>query len=370
MEINELRVSFFLPDFSAGGTEQVVIQVANAASKKGVRVDLVVSQAKGQFRNRVAESVRIVDLRSRGKYTSLFALAKYLRRTRPKVLYSALNGANLLAVLASKLGGVGTNVVVSMHNHLDAKLKRRPSVLDGIRKRVIRFGFMRATHAVAVSESIRGFLIDVWHLPEDRVSMVPNPVDWGSVERAKQIHPHHPFFDSDVPVVVAVGRLSKQKNFKLLVEAVALASRRRDMRLLIAGEGKCRKELEELVETLGISEIVDLIGFVEDPLSWMNLAAVFALSSDWEGSPLVLIEAMALGKRIVSTDCESGPSELLENYPSGLLSEVGNASLFAAKLVEAFDLPESEFDPRKILAERESCLVSEKYLKLVGLAEQ
>jgi glycosyltransferase involved in cell wall biosynthesis len=141
------------------------------------------------------------------------------------------------------------------------------------------------------------------------------------------------------PVILAVGRLTLQKDFPTLIRAFARLRARRSARLVILGEGELRDELEALVAELGLTADVALPGFVDNPFSWMRGSALFVLSSAWEGFGNVLVEAMACGTPVVSTDCPSGPAEILENGKWGRLAAVGDAEALARAIAEALDDP-------------------------------
>jgi glycosyltransferase involved in cell wall biosynthesis len=140
-------------------------------------------------------------------------------------------------------------------------------------------------------------------------------------------------------VVLGVGRLSAQKNFRLLIDAFALVRQDHDARLVILGEGIDRATLEAQVRQHGLQEAVSLPGFLDNPYGCMARAAVFALSSDFEGLPTVLIESLALGTPVVSTDCDSGPREILRGGTLGELVPVGDVHGLARAIAGALTNP-------------------------------
>jgi glycosyltransferase involved in cell wall biosynthesis len=150
----------------------------------------------------------------------------------------------------------------------------------------------------------------------------------------------HPWFATgDPPVVLAAGRFAPAKDFETLVRAFAKVASDRPVRLVLLGEGKQRARIENLIRELGLGGITLLPGFVDNPFAWMSPAAVFVLSSAWEGSPGVLIEAMARGCPVVSTDCLSGPAEILEFGAYGRLVAVGDINALAQAIAETLDAP-------------------------------
>lgn len=184
--------------------------------------------------------------------------------------------------------------------------------------------------------------------------------------------PPHPWLAQcdGPPVVVAAGRLDGQKNFTLLLEAFARMRLKRPAKLLIFGEGSKRPQLEARTQALGIDADVALPGFIKNPFSAFSRAALFVLSSDQEGLPGVLIEALACGCPVVATDCPSGPSEILDGGRFGELVPVGDADALAAAMARTLDCPL----PAQTLRARgvEFSLASSvnHYLALLGLQPQ
>jgi glycosyltransferase involved in cell wall biosynthesis len=177
-------------------------------------------------------------------------------------------------------------------------------------------------------------------LPRDRVEVVYNPVITPTMLALARQAPDHPWFaPGQPPVIVGAGRLTRQKDFFTLLRAFAEVRRRRPARLIILGEGEDRSALQALADDLGVADEVALPGFQENALAYMAGSAVFALSSAWEGLPTVLIEALAAGARVVSTDCPSGPREILQDGRLGALVPVGDAVALAAAILEALGRP-------------------------------
>jgi glycosyltransferase involved in cell wall biosynthesis len=186
-------------------------------------------------------------------------------------------------------------------------------------------------------------------LSSERIRVIYNPVVTPELfEKAKEPLEHDWFEPGSPPVILGVGRLEKQKDFPTLIRAFAQVRQQRPARLMILGEGQDRPALEALVQELGIEEDVALPGFVANPFAYMARAGVFVLSSLFEGLPTVLIEAIAVGTKVVSTDCESGPAEILENGLYGKLVPVGDSKGIAEAILSTLEEPaNSEAQQRK-----------------------
>ncbi len=338
------RLAIFLPGLHGGGAERIALNLADAVAGRGHAVDLVLSRAVGPLLSQVPRRVRLVDLGASRALTSLPALARYLRRERPDAMLSVLNRANLVALCARSLTGVPARLVVSEHNTLSRWAKKSWSPRVRLTPWLARCSYRWATAVVAVSQGVADDLVEVWRIPRERVQVIYNPVVTRELEEKAAAPLTHPWFrPGEPPVILNVGSLTAQKDHATLLRAVALVRRNRPARLVILGEGSERPALEALARELGIRDDVELPGFVENPYAYMSRAALFVLSSRWEGLPTVLIEALYCGARLVSTDCPSGPREILRQGHLGTLVPVGRPEALAAAIERALD----EAPPRR-----------------------
>jgi glycosyltransferase involved in cell wall biosynthesis len=196
--------------------------------------------------------------------------------------------------------------------------------------RLVRQFYPLAEHIIGNSQGVAEDLLRVTGLPCDRVKIIYNPVVTPELGELKEAEVQHPWFDhGQPPVILAVGRLKPQKDFSTLIQAFARVRHTRPSRLLILGEGPERDALKTMVRELGLEEDVSLPGYVENPLAYMSRASLFVLSSRWEGLPTVLIEALYCGVPVISTDCPSGPREILADGQHGSLIPVQDVSALA-----------------------------------------
>ena len=330
------RIAFYLSSLSGGGAQRVVLTLANAMAEHGVQIDLVLVKARGPFLAQVHPAVRIVDLGVGNVMLSLPRLIQYLRRERPIALLSSLKHVNVVALIARQLSRVPVRLVVGEHNTLSQSCKT--GLKDRLLPHLMRLLYPKADLVVAVSQGVADDLCASLALPKEKVQVIFNPVARsGMAEQAAAPMDHPWFLPGEPPVLLGMGRLTEQKDFPNLIHAFALLRKRRDCRLIILGEGELREDLQDLIARLGLSASVSLPGFVDRPFSYMARAAVFVLSSRWEGLPTVLIEAMACGTQVVSTDCPSGPQEILEGGVWGRLVPVGDSAALAAAIAATFD---------------------------------
>lgn len=343
-------VAIFMPSYAGGGAERVAFSLARKLTEAGWRIDLVVACDEGPLRDEPLPGVKKVELGAVTEFLSAPAWVRYLRRARPHCAMSLVHTANL----SSGIGALfvpEVPVVVALHN----SLRREPSLQWWFR-RWFGFGperllYRRAARIVAVSHALANEAAEVFEVAPGKLAAIPNPCEYGD-PRLDIAAEHEPLFDK--PVVLGVGRLIKQKDFGLLIRAFAKVSRSRNLHLLILGEGDQRASLEALAKQLGLSGRVFLPGFVNNVEAYMRRARVFALSSAHEGFGLVLLEALHAGAPIVSTDCPSGPREVLDDGRLGRLVPTRDEAAFASALEAELGAPDVGPETRR--AQREEWL--------------
>jgi glycosyltransferase involved in cell wall biosynthesis len=362
------KVAIYLPSLGGGGAERVTVTLANAFAARGLAVDLVLPNANGPYRSQVNPAIKIVDLNASRVLASAPRLVAYLRRERPASLLSVMNHANVVAVAAKALAGVRTRVIVSEHNTLSSSIGNGLSLNDHVHLGLMKLCYRIADGVVGVSDGVSDDLARCIRLPRDRITTIYNPIDAHQISLRSQVMVEHPWFAPGAPpVIVGIGRLTEQKNFKLLLDAFARlrSNRSGEVRLIILGEGELRGDLERQVEALGLKD-VSLPGFVSNPYAYARASAVFVLSSAWEGLPTVLIEAMACGVRVVSTNCPSGPSEILEDGKWGRLVPTNDV----AALADAMDAALNDSAPPAVSDRAMDFSVNrsvDAYLRILGM---
>ena len=321
-------VGIYLTSMTMGGAERVALNLCSGLSKQGYDVDLVLVSATGKLLEEVPSSVSVVNLNAGRVASSIVPLRNYLSFQQPDVLYSMMTEPNIIALLARTLASAETKLVISEHNMLS-----RSSA--SLKDQFVKFGawalYPLADDVVAVSKGVQRDLVENTRLDTDAVTIIYNPVDIESIQgRGKEPVDHEWFTDENTEVILSGGRHEPQKGFDTLLSGFTRMERS-NTRLMLFGTGPETESLKQQATTLGIDNRVWFPGFVENPYKYMANADVFVLSSQYEGFGLVLIEALACGCPVVSTDCESGPAEILEDGKYGSLVPVGDY----AALVEA-----------------------------------
>jgi glycosyltransferase involved in cell wall biosynthesis len=349
-----------------------MLKLAGALVDRGCNVDLVLCSTTGALRRFVPDRVRVVDLGSRRVLRSVLPLARYLRRERPAAMISALDHPNLAAVWAHRLARHDCPLVLSTQNVISAQLRSRSRLERLLLPRLMRWSFPRASYVTGVARAVADDLIATFGLPPDRVVAVPNPiVTTELIELARRPLEHSWFIPGSAPVILGVGRLEAQKRFDLLIEAFALLRKERPARLLILGEGSERSRLAARAAGLGLTaDDFDLPGFVDNPYAYMARSSLFVLSSDYEGLPTVLVEALAVGCPVLSTDCPGGSREILDQGVFGPLVPCGDPRALHAAMKSVLDAPTSGERLRERANEYTASTSAERYLQLIGASAE
>lgn len=317
-------IAFFLPSLYGGGAEKTMLNLASGIAARGYKVDLVLVKAQGPYLDQLPEKIRVIDLKAKRSIMCYPALIRYLRYEQPECLLSAMH-INIIALIARTFSRVSTKVIVSERNTISLLVKNSSNLRLKLNSKLIRYFYPLADSIIAVSKGVAKDLSKTAKISNSRIEVIYNPVVTPLLRKMANVPLEHPWFvDNAPPVILAVGSLTIQKDFKSLIEAFARLRRTHIARLLILGEGDKRKELEILIKKHNLQNVVLLPGFVSNPYPYMRRSAVFVLPSRWEGLPGVLIEALYCGLPIVATDCPGGTREILSNYSYGKIVPVGN----------------------------------------------
>ena len=374
MSSAKLHIGFLLSSLSGGGAERVILNLAQSLIARGHRADLVIPRLAGDYRAAIPLGMRVWRARIPGTdrkflravqragvqveamtvnpfgvvrswlvlgrkglhlparrrhrvYAYAAMIATYVREVRPHVLVSALPGADAAAICAAELTDRVVPVVVTVHNNVAADYAREWLA-------AARTLYPLADAVVAVSKGVGESVRRSLGVDAERVRTIYNPIPADRIRRLAEEEVPHPWFAAGAPpVILSVGRGVPQKDYPTLVEAFGLARREVDARLVILGKLSVpyRARLKSLARSLGVEGDLDFVDFDENPYRYMRRAGLLALSSRWEGLPTVILEALACGTPVVSTDAPYGPREILGGW--GDLPPVGDAPALARALI-------------------------------------
>jgi glycosyltransferase involved in cell wall biosynthesis len=331
-ETQRRRVLFVLPSLVGGGAERVMVVVLRHLDRSRFEPHLAVVNKKGPYLSDIPEDVPIHDLGGgRVRYASP-ALLRLVWRLRPQAILSTLREVNLAVLVLKPLFPRGVKLIVREGIAVSADLDSG-SQRQGFSRWLYRHYYAAADKIICVAEYVRKDLAEQFAIPLEKMVTIYSPAD---VQRIRELATANPNpYTGAGPHLVAAGRLSKQKGFDVLLDALALVRRTILAQLTILGEGPLEAELKAQAQKLGLLDSVCFAGFQTNPYPFFKHADLFVLSSRYEGLPVVLLEALSLGTPVVATDAPGGAGEILAGCSMGLLVPRSNAPALAQGIISA-----------------------------------
>lgn len=364
-----VEISIFLHSLAAGGAERVAVNLANGLANKSCQVNLVLGNEEGEFLSLIRDEVTVVDLDMNavppfGILTAVPALRVHLRDVEPDILLSIANQNNIAALLACHLISSPPYVIVS--DHLSPSSPQfKNSMKNDIVVKLAAYLYPWADCRVTVSEGTAEGMAAATGLPKSDFITIHNPIVDDQLRKQAKAPVSHEWFQDDRPTVVSFGRLVKRKDVETIIRSIQLLNQRRNVRLAVIGDGPDRKRLESIVTGHDLESSVEFLGFVENPYRYLSRASVFVLASRWEGFGNVLVEAMACGCPVVSTNCPDGPREILADGFYGPLVPIGDSNAMSEAILETLDDPISTEILRNRAADFSTDSIIDEYERLV-----
>jgi glycosyltransferase involved in cell wall biosynthesis len=329
---NNGKIMIIMPNLCGGGAEKLHVNLANYWVNLGYEVEFVLMQKKGDLLDLLSPQVLVTDLKVNRILGIILPLAGYLKSNEGIVL-AVMWPVTTVSVISWLLSGFKQKIILSDHNFLSISTIRELNISRFTLKFTMGITYRLATHIIAVSKGVKADLQGLSGLPNRKISVIYNPVTQipfpsGQVKQeAKNLWSRE--FDYHI---LAVGSLENQKGFDDLIIAFSKVCKKVNAQLIILGEGSKREFLSTLVLKLDLEGKVSMPGFVKNPNLWFETADLFVLSSKWEGFGNVIVEALECGVPIVSTDCDSGPREILQNGKYGTLVSVGDTDALSSSI--------------------------------------
>lgn len=340
------RIGVLVSSMRMGGAEKNMISLANGfAELTDYECHIITPHVDGPLKNDVISLVHIHALAGKRFLKSVPEISRIIDSASLDVVISTQPHVNLATLFAAVLSKSHPVVVLREANTPSEEL-RRHFKQRGYRYLIYhllaRICYRYAKAIVAVSQGVKDDLhLLKFHNPS-KIHLIYNPVLDGSICKLASEVPIHPWLCGTIPVAVAVGRIAPQKDYVTLLRAVELFRRNRQLRLIIVGDigdNVYADQLRELISKLGIQDCVDFTGFKPNPFPYMKHANVYVMSSVYEGLPGALIQALALSRSIVSTDCRNGPAEILDRGKYGYLVPIEDPNAMARAILDAIDKP-------------------------------
>lgn len=332
--MDKKKILFVIPSLAGGGAERVLVHLLRHLDRNRFNPSVVVFSSKNDYQEEIHENVNIILLEKR-KRTSFFgiikSLSKIIKKESPFIICSFLTYANYLSVLEKSLSGSKARLFLTEHANLSVDLKHENFQL--IKKIMIRTLYPKADWIITVSNGVKKDIVSNFGIPEEKCRVIYNPVDIDRIQALAMEEVSHIWFKEEMPVLTACGRLTIQKNYPMLLRSIKAVSTEIAVRVIVLGEGEKRTELEAYAKKLGIHNNVAFLGFQKNPFKFMANSDLFVSSSLWEGFSNVLIEAMTCGIPVISTNCPSGPNEIITHEANGLLVPVNDKNAMAEAIL-------------------------------------
>jgi glycosyltransferase involved in cell wall biosynthesis len=336
----KVKALFFIPSLEGGGAERVMIEILRNINRERIKPVLVLlyPYENSPYREYIPKGLRliVVQRKSDSSFNKIRQCAAFLKtvfREKPHVIISMLTHSNIMSITAKLL--FKKKVIIGEHITLSevTKTKEGRRMLWFPTTALVKMLYRFADKIIAVSGGVKADLIDGFNVLPQNIEVIYNPIDLNRISELCNCPVEHIFFKEEIPIIVSVGRLVPQKGYDILLKSFSRVVNEMEARLMILGEGPEKESLSKLAEGLTITEKVSFLGFQNNPFKFISKADVFVLSSHYEGLPMVMLEAMACGTAIVSTDCKYGPVEILKNGQYGLLVPTGDADALSSAIL-------------------------------------
>ncbi|QDI90460.1 glycosyltransferase [Salicibibacter halophilus] len=322
------NIFFFISEMGVGGAERTFLNIINNIDRNSFIPTLVTLNNVGDYESFLEEDIRHIKLPSTRLRGALIPLAKLIKKEKPDLIFSTKPHINFTSIIASILSLSGVDVVVREADHLKGKFSYN------LRLKIYGISYKKAKTVISLSKGVQQNLIDIYKAPRKKIEVIYNPIDQENIKRmANEDLIESDKKKEDIFRFISVGRLVEQKDQATLIKAFHQFQKNHEKsELLLLGAGPLESQLKNLANDLGISKKVQFLGFVSNPYKYIYSSDVFVLSSKHEGFSHVIAEALACGTMVIATNCNSGPSEVLNNGEYGELVPVGDIKELTAKM--------------------------------------
>lgn len=326
--VKEKEVVLFLAMLSSGGAQAVIITLANQFAERGYDVKLLVGTSNGPLKASISDKVKLIDFECRRLVTTIPKLVSYLKTHKPTSIISTQIHSNLTLILAVKLAGVNTKTILRECTTPSQAFKLSNNKKERFIYRVAQYFLKYGDKFIAVSKGVKEDMTMFYQIAASKIEMIYNPIiDKKMYEKAEE-QVVHPWIDEDVKILSTLSRIAPSKDIESIINSFASVRKNKNIRLIIIGgfseEDAYYKKLVQLIKDLNLQDDIYFTGFQINPFKWLKISDLFVFSSLLEGLPGSLVQALALNCKIVSSDCKSGPKEILLDGKFGSIFPVKN----------------------------------------------
>jgi len=329
------KISIVLHDLRGGGAEKMMVRLANQLCDDGDSIDMILITSGGSNKRYLSDKVNLIELSCRRTLDAFGPLRRALKKSEPDGILAVLTHINVITALVCLSLGWLKKLSVSERNafSLDKNVSSNKVMKAAYAIAPLIYRFL-PNPVIAVSQGVADDLVATTMLRDKDVVIAPNPVITKETQLASLETPIHPWIiEKKLKVIVAVGRLTHQKGFDILLDAFYKVKKEIDCQLIIFGEGELRKNLEKQIESLGLQACASLPGYSENIIAEVRSADLFVLSSRFEGSPNAIVEAMSVGTNVVAFDCPHGAREILQDGKIAPLVEYLNVDELVERVI-------------------------------------
>ncbi len=334
-----MKISLIIPSLQGGGAEKVVVNLANYWADYGYLVEVIQLRSGGEFESSLNKEIKVINLEATRVRACFIPLFKILKKSNPDLILVSIFPLTILVNIVWKILNLKGTYVAIEHNNLTKSISSR-GWISYLKNRLMAILFYRTIdNVIAVSNGVARDLASFSLIQLDRINTIYNPIvleklPKNKISKEDSLSLWH---SKDGIRILTVGSLTKQKDQRLLIKALSLINKKIPFVCIVLGIGPLKDELVELAKITGLQESIFFEGFVSNPTPYYLSADVFILTSAWEGFGNVLVEALECDLPIISTDCESGPNEILNGGEFGVLVPVSD-EMALKKAIENFHL--------------------------------
>jgi len=343
MQIDKKKVIFVVPSLRGGGGERVAATLLESLQRSSSNIKLILVlfdvESTGSLRPDI--DVRYLNVRKsrdiiytiKKFFKVFFNLSRIIKNESPCTILGFMDYSNVVSIIGNWLSGKKNRVIISVHNIPIVQMREcAPNFWEKIMGLLINIFYSKADSIIAVSKHVGDDLVKNSKINKKLIHIINNPIDIDRINYLSNEDVAEEFFNEDAPIILSVGRLSKEKGFEYLLKAFSLLKERSNARLVILGEGKEEANLKKLSKELGIDKQVLFLGFKDNPYKYMKRSTIFVFPSLYESFGIAMVEAMACGIPVIATKSYEGIEDIIEHEKNGLLIPVADENSLAESM--------------------------------------
>jgi len=356
------KIAVFVNSLEIGGTESVTLVFVNELIKYNFEVDLILLKKKGYYLKFLDKRVNVVNLNKKRLLFSFFVFFKYLKKNNPDIILSHLTHINVFVLFFKIFLQMKFKIFINETTTVSLKKKHSNKFRHSILNLIIPFFYPKAAKVIVPSLGVKQDLINTYKVKNKKIAVIPNPVDINFIksQSKKKINLS---IKKKIPLLVSMGRLIPDKDFLSMIKAVQDTLKIKKIHLLIMGKGIQKNFLNFEIKKNKLNNNIQLLGEIKNPFPILSKAKIFILTSRREGMPTALLQAIALKKMVISTNCPSGPKEIMSKLNCGYLAEVGNVSDIKKGILKGLNNKIKKADHDKFLKNYHISYIIKKYIK-------